>query len=129
MPLVRVFIDGSANPNPAGRMGIGIYAPGLFEISRAAGIGTNNEAEFIALETAINALDEAGIPATRIYTDSQLLFNQVNGLWKIKSETSKKYVPRIQIKLRLGGHKLAWISRDLNKQANRLAAKASRAER
>jgi ribonuclease HI len=106
-------------------MGIGIYAPELFEISRAVGVGTNNEAEFISLETAIDTLAEAGIRSARIHTDSQLLFNQVNGLWKITSETSKKYVPRIQHKLRLGGHKLVWIPREQNREADKLSALAT----
>ena len=57
-----------------------------------------------------------------IHTDSKLVYHQVRGDWKVKSDTSKKYVPRIRKKM--DGVRLAWVPREKNKDADRLATKA-----
>ena len=118
MKPYKIFIDGAARPNP-GDMGIGIAAD-TFKISRYVGWGTNNEAEFIALETAIDEARSRGITGQLvIHTDSRLVFHQMGGEWRVSSETSKKYVPRI--KERMDGVRLVWIPRQQNEEADRLS--------
>lgn len=117
---MKVFIDGCCEPNP-GKMGIGIHNE-LFSISENAGEGTNNQAEYIALEKALLKLQELGIRDAEIYTDSQLVVNQMNGNWELKSATSLQFVPRLR-KI-LNRNRLVWIPREQNKEADFLSASA-----
>ena len=50
------------------------------------------------------------------------MYHQIRGDWKVESETSKHYVPKIRKKM--DGVTLVWIPRSKNKEADRLATKA-----
>ena len=120
---MRIYIDGICRPNP-GEMGIGVYFEDGTEISERAGEGTNNEAEYLALERALKEVHLRGLRNVVIHTDSQLLANQVGGGWKIKSATSRKYVPRIRSLMNGMDVRLEWIPREQNKRADKLSKKA-----
>ena len=71
------------NPGPMGR-GFVILNEDRVKIgenSIAGGIGTNNKAEYSAIRDAITAALLLGDSMT-IYSDSMLIVNQVNGVWK-----------------------------------------------
>lgn len=124
----EVYIDGASRGNP-GESGIGvlvILGDGTRrEIRKYLGKGTNNEAEYKALIEALGYLSDEKSPETRIHTDSQLVANQMNGLWKVKdpklralhAEAKKlaSALPRLKI-----GH----IPRERNAEADRLANEA-----
>ena len=59
------------------------------EIREYIGRGTNNEAEYKALIRALGHLVAEAIPEVKIHTDSQLVANQMNGLWKVKDPKLK----------------------------------------
>ena len=122
---MRVWIDGICEPNP-GKMGIGIFFEDGTEISKKLGKGTNNIAEYLSLLHAIEELKKKGIKQAAIHSDSRLLVNQMNGKWKIKSATSKKYVHTIKQKIENYGLRLdiQWIPREDNKKADMLSKKA-----
>ncbi len=120
---IHLYIDGICRPNP-GEMGIGIYFEDGTEISEAVGEGTNNEAEYIALQRALEEVCSRGMENAVIHTDSQLLANQINGEWKIKSATSRKYVPRIISMMRDMNVRLEWLPREQNRMADKLSKKA-----
>lgn len=120
---MKIYIDGVCNPNP-GTMGIGIYFEDDTEISEAVGEGTNNEAEYIALERALKEARSKGLRDVTICTDSQLLVNQMTGGWRVKSLTSRKYVPRIFSLMKDMNARLEWIPRKQNKKADKLSKKA-----
>lgn len=84
---VEIFIDGASRGNP-GDAGIGvkILQPGKEprEIKRYLGKMTNNQAEYSALIEALESAKDLKNQPIRIFTDSQLVANQVNGLWKVK---------------------------------------------
>lgn len=82
--METIFIDGSARPNP-GKLSGAIVTPEkeyIFDFKR---LGTNNEAEYLTL---IYYLEKFGKDNTRIYSDSQMLVKQLNGLWKVNSSLS-----------------------------------------
>ena len=121
---LEVWVDGGCHPNPGGRMRIGIFSK-LFKVSAYAGDpkGTCNEAEYLALDRAFDELSKRGINGALIYTDSQLMCNQVNGRWGAFARTGRKHIPRLRKKLELGLHTLKWIPREENVEADRLAAR------
>ena len=83
---VTVHIDGGSRGNP-GEAGVGVYfqdrsgAP-LQSIARYIGRATNNTAEYQALLVALARAREAGVKHLRVFSDSELLVNQVNGRYR-----------------------------------------------
>jgi len=81
-------IDGAArgNPGPAA-YGVIIRRPdGATHESLGKYIGrtTNNVAEYYALIAALDYAAASGIRRLRVYSDSQLIVNQIKGLYKVK---------------------------------------------
>jgi len=58
--------------------------------------------------------------------DSQLVIHQMNGIWKIKSATSKKFVPEIHRLLEGRKTSFIWIPREQNVEADQLSNVAYR---
>lgn len=87
MKEFEIYIDGASSGNP-GPSGIGVVICSNKEtiknISSFIGNTTNNVAEYTAL---IYALEEALLEkadSLKIYTDSQLLYRQIKGVYKVK---------------------------------------------
>src|SRR5271163_2716278 len=81
-------IDGAArgNPGPAS-YGVVIRRPdGATHESLGKYIGrhTNNVAEYYALIAALDYAAANGIKKLRVFSDSQLIVNQIKGLYKVK---------------------------------------------
>lgn len=134
-----IYIDGSShgNPGPAG-VGIVIYpgrcslSDGVRENSRSVknrykyiGEATNNVAEYTAL---IYSLQEAlilGINDLVIKSDSELLVNQLKGIYKVRNLNLRTlYDQFICLKDRFKKLEVGFISRKDNVQADKLANKA-----
>jgi ribonuclease HI len=122
---VEIYIDGASRGNP-GEAGIGIFIKEsggkTREITRYLGTKTNNQAEYTALIEALESAKELNGRPIRIYTDSLLVANQVNGLWKVKHA---EIIP-LNKKARslFTGFKditIRHIPRELNTEADRLA--------
>ena len=128
MKAVELFIDGACQGNPGeAAIGVVVIEKGkeIKNISQAIGQATNNIAEYMAL---IYGLQEALIQRAdkvRINTDSELLYNQVKGSYKIKN-TNLKFL-YAQAKHLFGGFKtieVKRVPREENRKADMLAAKA-----
>lgn len=122
---VEIYIDGAARGNP-GESGIGVFIiderGGTREINKYLGTSTNNQAEYTALITALKSAKEHSNKSIKIYTDSLLLANQINGLWKVKNPEIA--VLHKEAKKLLGEYKdtsITHIPREKNKEADRLA--------
>lgn len=100
--VIAIYFDGACQPNP-GEMGIGVYCKlpsGSVHIdSVAAGHGTNNLAEWLALEHAMRVATyhHKYYPLCQIviYGDSNLVVQQINGAWKIRDEKLLKVYRRV----------------------------------
>jgi len=81
--LIRIFTDG-AGSRPDGK-GSGFAwlreDTGEKHIQRVDGL-TNNEAEYRGLRSALERLPKKSV--AEIYTDSQLMCSQFNGLYKVR---------------------------------------------
>ncbi len=133
MTVLKVHTDGGAkgNPGPAS-IGVVFYINNkkIFQHHSSIGVATNNDAEYQALIFALNEIkkqkeklvNEYKIEKIDFYSDSNLLVNQVNGLFKIKNGKIKEYVFKIkileqEINLPIYYH---YIPREKNQEADRL---------
>ncbi|OGG06987.1 hypothetical protein A3D05_02350 [Candidatus Gottesmanbacteria bacterium RIFCSPHIGHO2_02_FULL_40_24] len=99
--------DGGARGNP-GPAAVGVVIKTekdkiIKRISRNIGITTNNEAEYQALITALEYLAEnsgnlslKSVKTIKIFIDSSLIVNQVNGLFKVKNSRLREHIYRIR---------------------------------
>lgn len=85
----RLYCDGASrgNPGPAGA-GALLYDPGGIlkgQLSRYLGETTNNVAEYQALILGLQLAREQGAARIQILADSQLVVEQLNGSYRVKS--------------------------------------------
>lgn len=92
-----LHIDGGSrgNPGPAA-CGWSLCVDGV-EIGsggRYLGRETNNAAEYGGLIFGLEAAREIGIGSVRVFSDSQLIVNQMNGQWKVRHPNVKPLFAR-----------------------------------
>jgi acyl dehydratase/ribonuclease HI len=119
-------IDGAArgNPGPAA-YGVVVRRPdGTTHESLGKYIGrtTNNVAEYYALIAALDYAAASGIKRLRVYSDSQLIVNQIKGLYKVKHpdlrplhERAKKQAASLE------AFTIQYVPREQNRDADDLA--------
>ena len=97
----------------------------LAEISKRIGRCSHNEAEYRALIEGLKLADQKGINRIRVYMDSELVVDQMNGLSAVKEPRLKKLHT---IASELAGHfvsiRFSWVPREMNVEADRLASRA-----
>lgn len=128
-----IYFDGACLPyNPGGIVCYGyvIKEKGGKVIAQGKGIDlekkTNNEAEYVAL---IKALEEAikkfNLENVLIYGDSQLVVNQINGSFEVRSSNLLPlYLKTLGLLKNFKNWKVQWIPRDKNEEADFLSKKA-----
>jgi len=126
---VSVHIDGGSRGNP-GEAGVGVYfqdrsgAP-LQSIARYIGRATNNTAEYQALLVALARAREAGVRHLRVFSDSELLVNQVNGRYRTTVPHLQQFLQEaIRLMREIGRVDVAHVRREMNKEADALANEA-----
>lgn len=96
---VRLFSDGACRGNPGmGGAGAIIFDDSdhvLWEGSEYLGHCTNNIAEYRALILGLKGALTGGFTNLEVYLDSELLANQINGLYKVKNENLKVLMKEI----------------------------------
>ncbi|HEY3124053.1 MAG TPA: ribonuclease HI family protein [Thermoanaerobaculia bacterium] len=122
----RAHIDGAARGNP-GPAGAGVYieaeedrpAEELFE---SLGETTNNVAEYRALLLALRRAEERKADTVEILSDSLLLVQQVNGIFKVRAP---HLIPIVSDAIRRARSfrrfSIRHIPREQNRKADRLA--------
>ncbi|XP_012848582.1 PREDICTED: uncharacterized protein LOC105968491 [Erythranthe guttata] len=89
----NVFIDGSSNQSGSGA-GIMLVSPTGEEYEYAVRLtfrASNNEAEYEALIYALQLAAEAGADCLEVYSDSQLVVQQMKGVFETKDERMGDY--------------------------------------
>jgi ribonuclease HI len=137
VPDLRIYTDGAsrANPGPAACAYIAIRDDDSVLAIASQYLGsqvTNNVAEYRGMQLALSSLSAltSGLetkPAwnIKIYSDSRLVVEQVNGRWKVKEANLKPLCCECQQllhKLRAAGHQISleWIPREQNARADQL---------
>jgi len=124
MKRYTAAFDGGATPNP-GQMKIGgfikLYGKNIFRYSDSIGHGTNNIAEYASLLRLVKEAQKLDIQNIYIQGDSQLVINQVNGVWKAKDPRMKQYRDRVLATLKhIKQWELKHVLRNHNKEADSL---------
>lgn len=127
----KLNFDGSAEPNPGGRMGAGwrlVYADRPEETGSAewpaARDNTNNRAEYLALIGALEQYLASGRSGPlRVQGDSQLVINQMTGEWGINNPALRSlHQQATRLSKRVsGGVRYRWVPREENQVADTLA--------
>jgi len=90
--MVRVFIDGASRGNPGfASIAVVIFKNGK-EVKRLGhyiGKATNNFAEYMALIFGLIEVIKRGEKNVEVFSDSELIVNQIRGKYKIKNEILK----------------------------------------
>jgi ribonuclease HI len=126
---IRIWVDGGSSGNPGkGAIAFIIEWDNKRKISAITldKEVTNNEAEYEALLASLLwifgfYIIEPPQYHLVIYSDSQLVVNQVNGLWQVEKEEFKKWLEELRNFLsRFKSWKIQWIPREENKVCNNL---------
>lgn len=127
---VLVEADGGSrgNPGPAG-YGAAVYdadhAVVLAERKEAIGRATNNVAEYRGLIAGLEAATELGAAQVAVSMDSKLVVEQMSGRWKVKHPDLIPLQRRAaELAARFEQISYAWIPRERNSHADRLANEA-----
>jgi dinuclear metal center YbgI/SA1388 family protein len=124
-----IHIDGASRGNP-GDAGAGVEIVDeqkrpVLESKKYLGQTTNNVAEYQALIIAFQESLTLGVGQVEVYTDSELLANQWNGIYKVKNPG---LLPLMGQARRLASQfrtcTVTHVGRELNKRADKLANQA-----
>jgi len=124
----RIHTDGAArgNPGPAAYAYV-IERDGAADIEGKGALGprTNNVAEYIALVKALEHAATLGARRLAVFTDSDLMVNQVKGLYKVKNAGLKPYWDQARLLIReFENVDIRHVPRAENSRADRLCNEA-----
>ena len=129
------YIDGSSMGNP-GESGYGIILKDekentLETLGRHIGTATNNIAEYSGLLNCLKIACKYGSNSIKVFSDSLLMVNQLNGNYKVKNEGLKIIFSEIQNFLKKENIQLEMvhIPREQNRDADKLARRAVRLQK
>lgn len=131
MSVLKVFTDGGSkgNPGPATIGGVFYFNnKPIFKFSKSIGLATNNVAEYQAVVYALekikknSILKKFSITNIEFYSDSSLLVNQINGLFKVKNKKIRDYLLKIRLLEEEFNLPITYhlIPREKNKEADQL---------
>jgi len=115
--------------DPLGRAAIGalLRTPRLVtlaQISRAIGPATHNVAEYQALIEGLRLARDHEIQRIRVYMDSELVVNQVNGDSAVKKAHLRELHGVASSLVALFDIRISWVPREMNAEADRLVKDA-----
>ena len=124
-----IHSDGAArgNPGPAGAGWVVETAEGevIDEGCAYLGVLTPNQAEYEALLRALAAAGPDPDTELEIYSDSELLVRQLNGLYRVRDEALRdRYLAVSQSLARAAGARIHHVRRAENARADALANRA-----
>lgn len=127
---VIVEADGGSrgNPGPAGYGAVVFDAASravLAERNESIGVATNNVAEYGGLIAGLQAARDLGARRVDVRMDSKLVVEQMSGRWSVKNAALQGLSREAQALRRdFDEVTFAWIPREKNKHADRLANEA-----
>jgi probable phosphoglycerate mutase len=118
--------DGGNRGNPLGRAAIGalLRTPRLVtvdQISEEIGPATHNVAEYQGLIEGLTLARDYGVQHIRVYMDSALVVDQVNGDSAVKNaQLIELHEAASRLRTLFVSFRISWVPRKLNREADRL---------
>jgi ribonuclease HI len=118
--------DGGNRGNPLGRAAIGALLRTrrlvtVAQISKEIGPATHNVAEYQALIEGLKLAREYGVQRIRVYMDSELVVDQLNGVSAVRqAHLSELYKEARGLVDQFKSFRISWVPRELNAEADRL---------
>ena len=124
-----IYTDGASrgNPGPAAAAFIMTDTAGFRLCAKAEFLenATNNIAEYTALLNSLKTVRQMGIKEVQIYSDSELMVRQLNGIYRVKNDKIKVLFEEcMSLLINLGSWQIEHIVREKNTQADALANQA-----
>lgn len=125
------YIDGASRGNP-GSAGVGVRMcdgdhKEIQGYKKYIGSATNNVAEYTALIIALQEAVKASVRDVSVYSDSELLVRQINGIYRVKDDKLKQLYALFENLREYFKHfSIEYIEREKNMEADKLAAQAIR---
>ena len=127
--ILKLYVDGASRGNP-GEAGAGFYlldgdGNELLKGMRFLGRMTNNAAEYQALILGLREALGIGGDSIEIYTDSELVANQMKGIYTVKNKQLRRLHQKVVALLdKFHRYEITAIRREDNRKADRLANEA-----
>ncbi|XP_077242448.1 uncharacterized protein LOC143882960 [Tasmannia lanceolata] len=126
--LREVYVDGSSNKVGCGA-GLTLTGPDNFVLDYALRFrfcASNNEAEYEALIAEMNLAVQTSAQRLKAYCDSQLVVNQINGVYEARDERMIKYLSKVrQLASKFKNFEVIRIPRTENSKADVLSKLAA----
>ena len=125
--------DGGNSGDRLGRAAIGAllrtrHLVTLDQISKEIGPATHNVAEYRGLIEGLKLAHHHGIQRIRVYMDSEVVVDQVNGRSAVKDPHLRElHEEASSLKARFVSFRISWVPREMNDEADRLVNAALRA--
>jgi ribonuclease HI len=124
--------DGGNSGDRLGRAAIGallrVRTPRLVtvaQISKAIGPATHNVAEYRALIEGLKLARDYGVQRIRVYMDSELVVDQVNGVSAVRQAHLNELLKVASSLVALfASIRISWVPREMNAEADRLVQDA-----
>ncbi|GMQ03573.1 hypothetical protein CsSME_00049329 [Camellia sinensis var. sinensis] len=124
----KLFVDGASNRHGAG-LGIVLISSHGLTIEHSITLGfpaSNNEAEYEALLAGLKSALQMKASELMVYSDSQLVVNQVAGICEAKDDRMAKYQALVMEHIKqFQAIRVQQIGREENNRADELAGLAS----
>lgn len=130
MKKAYIAVDGASKGNP-GPAGIGVVIADdtgkvVKEISQNIGQATNNFAEYTAFIRALAEAHDMGFTHLQVQTDSELMARQINGRYRVKTESIiPLYETALGLMRKFATVTVGHVLREKNKAADKLASAAA----
>ena len=120
--LACLFFDGGSRGNPGKAAGgaVIIMPDGKkHRVGKFLPFATNNEAEYTGLIIGLTKAKLLGITALEVKGDSNLVINQVKGVWRVKNDNLHKLYHKVHSLIKeFSQITINWIPREENKQVD-----------
>ena len=122
--------DGGNSGDPLGRAAIGALLRTrrlvtVAQISRPIGPATHNVAEYRALIEGLKLARDHGIQRIRVFMDSELVVDQVNGVSAVRqARLTELHEVASGLRAQFQSIRISWVPREMNAEADRLVRDA-----
>ena len=119
-----IYVDGGSRGNP-GPSGLGYYilAPDGTVLRRGGeflGFSTSRLAEYYALKEGIEQAIDLGLKKVRFMSDSLMLVNQMNGVYKVKNkDLMQVHADVLRLLEKLDSYSFVHVPREKNREADK----------